>query len=102
MYQPSIKPQPENTEVCPKCNGTGFYCMGYVNGQPYSQTGFDCFKCGSAGYIEKKKRLTREDRIKAQYEKANTVTLKGPRAWIDELIETGKYKGKTLKITYTD
>lgn len=102
MVLHEVKPQPENTNVCTKCNGTGFYCMGYINGQPYSQTGFTCYKCAGKGYTEKKKRVSKEDRLKEQYAAANTVTLRGSKAWIDEKLSSGKYENKILKIEYTD
>lgn len=102
MYQPTIKVQPNNTKVCPKCKGTGFYCMGYVNNQPYSQTGFVCFACNGVGYIEIKKRLTRQERQQQLCDAANTVQLKGTREVVDAIVESGKYKGKILKIVYID
>lgn len=108
MFQPTIKPQPTNTKVCNKCNGTGFYCMGYVNGQPFSQTGFVCYSCNGDGYKPIKKRLTKEEKVqeyKERYEKMqrdiNTVHFKGKKEDIDRIISSGNYEGKFLKIIYT-
>lgn len=61
MFYPSVKPQPaapEGMEAVPcwKCNGTGFYCMGTVNGVPYSYTGYVCFPCGGEGWRYRKTR----------------------------------------------
>lgn len=38
-------------EKCRKCGGNGFWCKGYHNGEPISQTGFQCWGCGGVGYI---------------------------------------------------
>lgn len=57
MQTPSVRPQPdfdpltEECYACPKCGGNGFYCMGVINGEPYSHTGFICYGCGGAGWI---------------------------------------------------
>ena len=53
-HSPSVKSKP-----CPNCGGTGFYCMGVENGQPYSRTGFSCFKCSGTGWITPKPRRKR-------------------------------------------
>jgi len=42
--------------LCSKCGGTGFYCMGTLNGSPFSTTGFTCFPCNGTGWIIKSKR----------------------------------------------
>ena len=47
--QIKLKPAP-NARVCNKCGGTGFYCMGTINDQPYSHTGFDCHPCHGTGW----------------------------------------------------
>jgi len=36
---------------CMKCSGTGFFCLGILNGQPYSNTGFTCWRCNGTGYF---------------------------------------------------
>ena len=35
---------------CSKCGGTGFYCMGVLDGNPYSHTGFKCYGCNGLGW----------------------------------------------------
>ena len=51
-FVPAKKPQPSaNHYACGKCFGTGFYCMGTLNGKPYSHTGFTCYPCGGAGWF---------------------------------------------------
>ena len=57
---PTVKSQPklvdnQTCHVCNKCGGTGFYCMGVLNGQPYSHTGFTCYGCKGLGWVVKKK-----------------------------------------------
>lgn len=42
--------------LCPKCSGTGFYCMGVINGNPFSYTGFVCYGCNGSGWKEIKPR----------------------------------------------
>ena len=52
---PEIKPQPEGTEDCDGCNGSGvFYGRGaVVNGKFVGFTG-TCFRCGGKGHQTKK------------------------------------------------
>jgi hypothetical protein len=45
---------------CPKCGGTGFFALGFVNETPQSNTGFDCYKCGGSGWVEGKPRRERK------------------------------------------
>lgn len=40
-----------NARQCPKCGGTGFFCLGIENDAPISNTGFDCFKCEGSGWV---------------------------------------------------
>ena len=59
FYTP--KPRPEapggmTVYVCPKCNGSGRYCSGILNGRPTSGTGFTCWNCEGVGYKFRKKR----------------------------------------------
>lgn len=55
-----VKPQPsENHRACSKCGGTGFYCMGLENGNPFSRTGFVCYPCNGTGWIERKPKRKR-------------------------------------------
>lgn len=39
------------SKPCPKCSGSGFFCLGVVNGEPQSNTGFDCYKCHGTGWV---------------------------------------------------
>jgi DnaJ-class molecular chaperone len=39
------------TKVCPKCEGSGLYCMGTLDGRPFSPTGTTCWKCNGTGRI---------------------------------------------------
>ena len=51
----AVKPA-ANAHECGKCGGTGFYCNGVVNGNPTSNTGFDCYSCHGTGWIIPKPR----------------------------------------------
>ena len=42
-----------SVEICTKCYGTGAFCLGLLNGKPYSNTGFTCYRCSGSGYIVK-------------------------------------------------
>lgn len=58
-----VKPAPKVDEnhvavPCRKCNGTGKFCRGMLDGRPFSFTGFDCWTCrGSGWFIHKKPRV---------------------------------------------
>jgi len=47
------------TKQCPKCNGTGFFCLYILDEQPVSNTGYKCWKCNGTGIVEKKERQVR-------------------------------------------
>lgn len=57
------KPKPTNMVIpsdsylarCGKCGGNGKYVMAVINGQPWSATGTQCFGCGGAGWVVKRK-----------------------------------------------
>lgn len=46
-------------EDCPKCGGTGFFCLYILDDRPISNTGFQCWKCGGTGKIAKTQRRKR-------------------------------------------
>ena len=54
--QPKINSEYQTVHECLKCAGTGFFCLGVLDGVPYSNTGFDCHKCGGQGWIVRNKR----------------------------------------------
>ncbi len=105
-----IKPQPKydasthKCMPCTKCGGTGFYCMGTLDGQPYSYTGFACRPCGGRGW---KLRVLPGKRAEVQAAKAalaRTPTWKicGTHAFVEAAIgdkDTSQYR---MEITYTD
>lgn len=75
MGIPEIKAKPKDHgdktyEVCWKCGGNGFYCMGIHNDGPYSFTGFTCYKCNGTGYIAVSKkgraRRARQEELNAE------------------------------------
>jgi hypothetical protein len=46
-----VKPQPSPKHyACGKCGGTGKFVLYMENGSPKSNTGFDCYACGGAGW----------------------------------------------------
>jgi len=46
-----VKPQPSPEHyACGKCGGTGKFVLYMENGSPKSNTGFDCYACGGAGW----------------------------------------------------
>lgn len=45
------KPQPSpNHYRCQKCDGTGKFVLYFENGRPKSNTGYECYSCGGAGW----------------------------------------------------
>ena len=44
--QVQLKP---GEKKCLKCGGTGRWCLGIINGKPFSNTGFDCWSCDGTG-----------------------------------------------------
>jgi hypothetical protein len=74
---PPPAPEGYKARKCWKCSGTGFYCMGIHNGQPYSLTGFACHPCGGTGYkgFEKIKTPEQIARAEARAEKKRIKEL---------------------------
>lgn len=68
---PPVAPEGMKAITCWKCSGTGFYCMGIHDGQPYSHTGFVCHPCNGTGYkgFEKIKTPEQIARAEARAEK---------------------------------
>ena len=57
-------------KICPKCNGTGFFCLYVLDGQPHSNTGYKCWRCDGTGKIEKKERQVRCPRCNILFPKS--------------------------------
>ena len=92
--QPRYNQETHTCKQCNKCGGTGFYCMGVMDGRPYSYTGFACNKCGGKGWQIRTKKVVQTGPKK--------VNLVGSRATIDAAIESGKYNGCEITVQYID
>lgn len=55
-----VKPKTsEKAHICPKCGGTGFWCLYVENGVARSNTGTACWKCNGTGWVEPRTRTRR-------------------------------------------
>lgn len=85
--EPKPKPQVDDdhsAHLCGKCNGTGFYCMGMLDGRPYSRTGFTCHPCAGTGWRVRIKRGRKQAVQLRKYRESRIAQVQGTLARLSE------------------